>query len=139
MAAALLLSGCALFGPERSVEAYCDLYKERAAEMEAKYSDRAEGLGQNEDEVLSDLLVGLGSLMEAQGDLAAAYEDLSEVAPPEIENDVERMATALRKQADTVAEMGSDPLGAALGSTMTGLQNMGAAQNVAEFEQQNCV
>lgn len=135
-----LVAGTAACGTKRSVEAYCDLFRERVSELNGKYSDRADSMTDAaEADPLLGLLQGMGSLLEAQGDLAAMYEDLSKVAPPEIEDDVERIASVMRDQAEATAEMGSDPLAAALGGIMTGLQNMGPAQKVNDFEQANCV
>lgn len=135
LAAGLL--GC---GTERSEEAYCDMFNERVSELNGKYSERADSMTDTaEADPFLGLLEGMGTLLEAQGDLAATYEDLSKVAPPEIEGDVERLARSLRDQADATAEMGSDPLAGAVGGLLTGLQNMGPARKVNDFEVANCV
>lgn len=132
LAGIILLSACA----GRSVESFCATFYSEIDRLEDKYSNRlADSEGQDP---LAGLLTVLGTTAEAFGDYAVLYDRLEQVAPNDLQPDVAAVRDALNQQLVSMKEAGSDPLGAAFGSLITGLSVIGSEQRVNEYIAANC-
>ncbi|WP_104524103.1 hypothetical protein [Blastococcus atacamensis] len=125
----LALAGCS----GRSVEAYCETFYGEGQELRERWIEAGD---------TQDPFAAMGTIFSAPGDLAAFFDDLAEVAPEEIQSDVERMRDAFQEQADsmgdTAAGMFSNPFGTALGSLATGMSLTGPAERVDAYTLDNC-
>lgn len=125
----LALSGCG----GRSVEAYCETFYGEGQELREQWIEAGD---------TEDPFAAMGTIFSAPGDLAAFFDELADVAPEEIQSDVERMRDAFQEQADsmgdTAAGMFSDPFGTALGSLATGMSLSGPAERVDAWTLENC-
>ena len=124
-------TGC---GTERSVEAYCRVLDEQRRQYLEQYDpDQLEGLSDDEQ-----ALAGVGLAFGAMGDIPNIFDELSKVAPDEIQGDVEAVRDAFKDQLDAASGAAGDPLGAIVGSLFTGLTAMGPMTRVEQFTVQNC-
>lgn len=129
------LLGCSDSG--RSTEAFCDTFESEALRLVDEYSSRLDGIDAESDP-LGALVLALGSILEAQGDLVVLLDRLEAVAPDEIQPEVEAVRDALKDQADAAGEALSDPL-AALGSGLAaGLTSMGSVTAIESYIRDNC-
>lgn len=115
-------------GPERSVEAYCDVWREEATELHDGYEEAID------EDPFSALLLGIG----AAEDMAVLLDKLARVAPDEIVSEVEALRDSLREQSSQQSEMISDPLGALGASMITALSSSGSYAAVDEYTLDNC-
>jgi hypothetical protein len=131
MVAALpaLLTACS----GRSVEAYCATFYGEGSQLRQQWIDAG-----NTD----DPFGAIGTIFSAPGDLASFFEELEEVAPDEIQPDVEQLRDGFQEQADsmgdTAAGMFDNPFGTALGSFVSGLALSGPAERVDAYTLENC-
>src|SRR4051794_908468 len=86
------LAGCTPF-QERNAAAYCHKYKTGFAQIKRDYPDVDQYASSNENPLLMLL-----SLTSASGDIVALIGDMGEVAPDDIQTDVERVHDTLQKQ-----------------------------------------
>ncbi|GEM_PF-2479089 len=115
-----VLAGCSS-GPERSVQAFCSTMDEH----EQAYLDQmaaAQGEG----------LAGIFTATSAIGDLERMWADLADVAPADVQGDVEAVRDAWRKQEDAAAD------GDWQASVVTGLLNAGPMGRVDAYVRENC-
>jgi hypothetical protein len=136
-----LLSGCdvPLIGDERSVESFCDTYWEQKDEYLTKYAERDEAIdAAGEEDPLLGVLAGLGTSMEALGDVVIIFDKLAKVAPDDIEPDVVAIRESLQKSIDNAGEAASNPLGALVGGLTSGLTTMGSWQRLSDYVVENC-
>lgn len=133
-AMASLVPSC---GQSRSVDAFCDTFRSQTTAMLEKYRSRLGSLDY-QNHPLKTLLVGAGSAIEAQGDLAVMFDHLEAVAPDEIEPEVAAVRDMYQKQLDTAAKAAGDPVGALVGGLVTGISSMGAYESVQKFILANC-
>lgn len=132
--ATLLLPAC---GAGRSTEAFCDTLEAQVVELRSKYTDRA-GMLDSEGDPLAALLVGLGSLVEAQGDLVVMFDRLEGVAPDDIQPEVAAVRESLQRQLDAAGESVGDPLGGLGSSLVAGVSAMGSYAAVQNYISSNC-
>lgn len=132
LVAVVLASGCS---DGRSVEAYCEVLESENQRIRDKYSDRFDGAG---EDPLADLVVGVASLLEAQGDIALLTERLAERAPEEVRLEHEAVAEFTREQADSAADAVTDPLGALAGAVVGSFTNSGNVRTVDRYASENC-
>lgn len=105
--------------------------------LRAKYDDRAAGLDPEGDPLMS-LIVALGSLVEAQGDLVVMFDRLEKVAPEEIQPEVAAVRDSMKDQLDSAGDAVGDPLGALGGALVAGLASMGSYSAVERYIESNC-
>jgi len=118
-AAAACLTACS--GSTRSVEAFCSTMEEHKqaylGQMEA-----AQGAG----------IDGLLTAISAVGDLKLMWKELAEVAPSDIQTDVEAVSEAWQKQEDNAGA------GDWMASITTALLNSGSMSRVDTYVRENC-
>ncbi|WP_409048286.1 hypothetical protein AB2L57_05840 [Microbacterium sp. HA-8] len=116
-------AGCltACSGSTRSVEAFCSTMEEHKqaylGQMEA-----AQGAG----------IDGLLTAISAVGDLKLMWKELAEVAPSDIQTDVEAVSEAWQKQEDNAGA------GNWMASITTALLNSGSMSRVDAYVRENC-
>jgi hypothetical protein len=130
----VLVGGC---GESRSTEAFCSTLEDQMVSLRAKYDDRAAGLDPEGDPLMA-LIVALGSLVEAQGDLVVMFDRLEKVAPEEIQPEVAAVRDSMKDQLDSVGDAVGDPLGALGGALVAGLASMGSYSAVQQYIESNC-
>ena len=112
------LTGCA---PARSVSAFCSTMEEHKAaylgQMEA-----AQGAG----------VSGLITAVSAVGDLKLMWKELADVAPSDIQGDVEAVSEAWQKQEDNAGA------GDWMSAIATALFNSGSMSRVDAYVRENC-
>lgn len=121
----------AFFRSERSVEAFCDVYREESARS-----------GGASNTAGSDAFMVLGNGDAASGRATLRmFERLEQVAPDAIESDVRSVRDNVRRQLEVSERAEVDPIGAigpALGGMVDGMLNAGAYLRVDRFIQQHC-
>ena len=120
----VVLSGCS----SRSVTAFCDELDESMAAM----AESSQELAETEDPLLG-FLGAFGTL----GDMQRALERLADVAPSEIQQDMEIVRDTVDDQLD-LGEAASNPLGALISGLGQGLMNQRSFQRVDDFALDNC-
>lgn len=132
VALAFSAAGC---GTTRSAEAYCatmDEHKERyLAAFEDAHADLTSGDG-------ADALVGSAQAVAAIGDLRIMWRQLADVAPPEIQADVEQIRDVTESQFERTQESLDDPFGTMAGNLLDGALATGSYQRVDAFTRENC-
>lgn len=124
----LLTGGLTACGPTRSVESYCDVM--------AEHKDRF--VTATQEAATTDPISSLATLITTMGDLNRMWEEAAEVAPEEIQTDVEAVREAWAQQLETAEKMASDPLGGLASSLMTGMISAGSMQRVDAYTAENC-
>jgi ADP-ribosylglycohydrolase len=118
-------------GSERSAEAYCRAFYEKAAPIREHYVEANE-------EIEEDPLSALVTLLGAPGDLTVIFDTMAEHAPDEIKADTEEARDALKKQQDSLGDALSDPLGAIGSGLIAGLTSSGSFSRVDSYLQAHC-
>lgn len=124
-----LVVGCG--GSERSPEAYCRAFYETAAPIRKSYVEAG-------NEVESDPLRSIVTLMGTPGDLSVIFDSMVAHAPDDIRSDTEAARDAMKKEQDAVGEGLSDPLGALGKSLGAGLTSSGSFQRVNDYLDEHC-
>jgi hypothetical protein len=123
------VAGCG--GPERSTAAYCKKYESGFAKIKADYPK----IDQYENTNPVELLLTLPSAM---GDITALIGDMSEVAPDEIQTDVERVHENLKKGQDSTGDIISSPIAGLASAFSRALTDSGAFNRMDAFTLKNC-
>jgi hypothetical protein len=122
---------------KRSASAYCHAYAAEKHSYLDKYNQRAAAVEQSDD-ALGSALVAAASGVEAIGDLRVMFDKLERVAPETVEPDVAAVRDSFAQQLDTLKSAGSNPLGALLGSLVSGIATSGSFQRVADWTNEHC-
>lgn len=117
------------FGPERSVESYCQTWKDEGEKLHKKWADQQVG---------GDLGSSINMLFGAPADLAEFFDKLDKVAPKDIEPDVARYRDAWQNVSDLLGENATDPLSFLTASLMVSAQSKGAETRINKWTQTNC-
>jgi len=131
LAVGVALSGCG--GPERSAGAYCAKYQSGFAQIKAEYPEVDQYSHSDENP-----LVMLISVVGASGDIVALIGDMAEVAPDEIQTDVERVHETLEDQLGSAGDIMDNPLGALANGLMKGIVNSGAFSRMDAYTLEHC-
>lgn len=123
--------------PERSVASFCATFEQESVRLQDKYQQRMEAAGASNDP-LGALLLGMGTLLEAQGDFVVLFNRLEQVAPTEIQPEVAAVRDTFKQQAEQMAELGKSPFGALAASLISGMSAQGSYQRVDSYVQQHC-
>jgi hypothetical protein len=135
--AASITSACG--GPARSVAAFCQTYNQQKTAYLAKYNAIDSQLNADENsDPLAAAFGGLGSSLEAMGDVVVIFDRLDQVAPPNIEPDVKAIYNSLVNEENDMSNAASNPLGALAGGLVTGLMTSGSWQRVGDYVTSNC-
>lgn len=114
-----------LFGPERSVTAYCQTWQTEGQKLRARYG------GADGNFVSASI-----ALMGAPDDLADLFDKLEKVAPSDIEPDVKRYRDAWKEIADSYRHGGLlDMLATQM---VVAAQVKGAEDRIDNWTQANC-
>lgn len=124
-------------GTERSVEAFCSTFEREAVRLHDKYGAQVRSVDAEADP-FGALLVGTGSLLEAQGDFVVLFDRLEKVAPEEIQPEVVALRDNFKRQAEAMGELADNPLGALGGGLISGLQSKGSYGRVEGYLGANC-
>lgn len=123
------LAGCG--EPERSAATYCQKYE---SGFEKIKGDNPK-IDQYENTNPLELLLTLPSAM---GDITALIGDMSEVAPDEIQTDVERVHENLKKSQDSTGEIIGSPLAGIAGALGRALTDGGAFNRMDAYTLEHC-
>jgi hypothetical protein len=127
---ALLLTSCG-GGSDRSAEAYCRAFYETAAPIRQGYVEA-------DNEMESDPLGSIVTLLGSPGDLEVIFSAMVEHAPDEIRPDTEAVQEAMKKEEEVVGEGLSDPIGALGKSLGAGLSSSGSFIRVERYLDEHC-
>ncbi len=134
LAVSLLLSSC---GTGRSVEAFCDTMISEQDRI-VREMEEAQALADQQDDELVSVLIGLGSSLEAIGELRTYTRKLADTAPSEIQTDAEAVADSMDAQFEAMKDSASNPLGALASSLVEGFTSAGSMDRVDSFARANC-
>jgi hypothetical protein len=134
--ASTMLSGCG-GGPQRSASSYCTTFEDQAVRLRSKYESRLESVKEQSDGFMG-LIVAMGTVFEAQGDLVVLFDKLADHAPDEIVSETEAVRDSFKAQIDSGGKAVSDPLGALTSGLVSGLTSMGSMAAVESYIQDNC-
>ncbi len=129
-ALALLPTGCG-GGSDRSADAYCRAFYETGAPIRETYVHA-------DEEVESNPLQSIATLLGSPGDLAVIFHTMAEHAPDEIRADTEAAQQAMEKEQEAVGEGLSDPLSALGKSLGAGLTSSGSFERVETYLDDHC-
>ena len=115
--AAMVLAACS--GTTRSVDSFCSVLDEHKTQY-LEQMDAASGQG----------LAGIATAIGAIGDLKLMWKDLAEVAPADIQTDVEAVRDAWAKQEDDAGDWQK--------VLTTALLNSGSMSRVDAYIRENC-
>jgi hypothetical protein len=118
-------------GSDRSPEAYCRAFYGSAAPIRQSYVEAGE-------EVESDPLKAVVTLLGSPGDLTVIFDSMAEHAPDEIRADTEAARDALKKEQDALGDEFSDPLGALGAGVIAGLTSSGSFSRVDSYLNEHC-
>jgi hypothetical protein len=127
---ALALDACG-GSSERSPEAYCRAFYETAAPIRESYVEAGE-------EVETDPLGAIVTLLGSPGDLTVIFDSMSKHAPDEIQADTEAARDALEEEQESLGEEFSDPLGAIGAGVIAGLTSPGSFSRVDAYLNEHC-
>jgi len=130
-AAAAGISACGSEAEARTPEAYCRAFYEKGVPLHDEYEDAAQNME-------TDMLGGLLTLMQSPGDMATLLDDMSAHAPDDIRSDTEAARDALKKQQESMGDAISDPLGALGSSLGLALTSSGSFERVDEYLNEHC-
>lgn len=135
----IALPGCALMSkdPPRTTETFCSTMKAEQARIRRELQDASDAMDSSGDD-LASVLIGMGSLGRAAGELRTYFLKLSKVAPPEIQTEVEVIAKTLDEQIDKSADVISDPLGSLASTVMSGITVSGELERVSQYAHDHC-
>ena len=88
---ALVVAGC---GQERSPEAYCDAFWDKAIPLHEQYTKAAE-------EAEANPIGAIMNLFSSPRDLAGVFDSMAKAAPEEIRTDTEAVRDSFNKLADS--------------------------------------
>lgn len=124
----IAVPSCA-FTSHRSVTKYCSTFYGEGEELRQKF------LKVNPE---ADPLGGLAALAGAPGDYEVFFARLADVAPGEIQHDVEAIRDALKKQKEQAADVATNPLGTLASGFITSLQVSGSYERVDRYTRERC-
>lgn len=125
---ALVVAGC---GQERSPEAYCDAFWDKAIPLHEQYTKAAE-------EAEANPIGAIMNLFSSPRDLAGVFDSMAKAAPEEIRTDTEAVRDSFNKLADSYGDTMKDPLGGLLGSLGNALSVGNAMGRVDKYMSQHC-
>jgi hypothetical protein len=127
-----LVAGCS---SGRSPEAYCSVYEKHKQRFIDAMGEAQSSMDSSDD---LGVVVGLAQTAGALGDLQRMWEELADVAPEDIQQDVEVVRDVSAKQADRSGQSISDPVGAMSGLLVDALMNSGSFRRVDTYTQEQC-
>lgn len=128
--AAAVLSGC---GAERSPEAYCKAFYDRAAPLRKSFVEtNKEGVND------SNFLGALVQLISAPGDLANIFDGMVDHAPDDIQAETKAVRDSFKKLQDNLGDSVTNPLGALGANLVNGMSVSGSLSKVDAYLQQHC-
>ena len=132
--ALLLGAGACGSGPEPSAENFCKSVTENAGKLRdssAKLRTLAEESGAAKS--VGDVASAAKSFI----DLAALYDEMAKVAPPEVKADAEKVRTTF-DQLSSGAETDATNLAEAAKGTLDSLRNSGEMQRLRDYAKSQC-
>jgi hypothetical protein len=136
VAAGLLAAGCS--GAEtRSVENYCTTYEAEKKAYLDKYAELSRTANEQEDPLLA-VVISAGAGIASIGDARAIFDKLADVAPQEIQPDVETVRDSLQQSIDDAGEALDNPLSGLGKALLNGLTSAGSWDRVGAWTEENC-
>jgi hypothetical protein len=129
-ASALALTACG-GGEDRSPEAYCRAFYEKAAPIRQGYVDASKNVN-------ADPLTSIVKLLQAPSDMAAIFGGMVDHAPDDIKSDTEQVRDSFKKLSDSEGDMLSNPLLAAGKSIINGVAAGGSFERVDAYLAAHC-
>jgi hypothetical protein len=121
----VLLNACS---SERSVQAFCGELDRGMRDLDAAAQATME---------TDDLLVGLMGIAGSLGEYQRLLERLADVAPKEIQQDMEVVRDTIAGQLD-VGAAASDPFGAMIAAFGQAMMNQGSFERVDQYARTHC-
>lgn len=122
---------------KRSPEALCDVFRKESIRLHDKYESQMSAAN-GQGDPLAGLFAGVGSLLQAQGDMVVMFERLDRVAPDDIEPDVAAVRDAFKQQAEAMRNAASNPLGAFGAGLLGAIQSSGSWEQVDTYVTKHC-
>lgn len=129
--AAVSLTACGSSGDERSPEAYCRAFYEKAAPIRQSYVDADKNMS-------ADPVGGILKLIRAPGDMEAIFAGMVDHAPDDIRSDTEQVRDSFKKMQDTEGDALSNPLLAAGKGIINSLTSAGSFDRVDAYLGRHC-
>ncbi len=126
--ACLLLAGC---GSDRSPEAYCRSFYEKAAPIRESYVEAGK-------DVEGNPLAAIVALFSAPGDLASIFDGMIDHAPDEIRSDTVIVRDSFNEMRESMGDAVDSPLKAIGKGLVNSLTSAGAFQRVDTYLTQHC-
>lgn len=120
----------------RSVDAFCATYDEQQAAYLARYGQGDPGDGSGGP--VANVFGSLGTITSALGDVVIIFDELSKVAPDDIESDVSAIHDSLQAQLDGAAAAAGDPLRALAAGFFQGMATSGSWERVGQYVVTHC-
>jgi hypothetical protein len=130
---ALCLGGCG--GTGRSTAAFCNTMRSEQQQILAQLNATAAGGGNSG---LMHALAGLGASVQAIGALRTYFDELSDVAPPPIEDDAKIVAQAYDQQFSDMGSSLSHPFSSLFGALVNGMATSSQLDAMNQFALQQC-
>lgn len=124
----LVVGGC---GAERSPQAYCDAFWDKAIPFREQLTKSNENLD-------NDPFTGIMNLLSPPRDLAGIFDSMAKAAPEEIRTDTEAVRDAFNKLADSYGETVKNPFGALASNLGTALLTGAAMNRVDAYLTEHC-
>lgn len=130
-----LAATTAACGQSRSAEAFCAVVKTNQDRFTATMTHAVSSVQSGQT---GEVVGGVAEMIGALGDLQTMWHDLADVAPEQIQTDVERLRDENDRQLETVKEHPTEPLTSLGGILVGALTTSGSATRVATFVTDNC-
>jgi len=133
----VLLSACG--GTTRSVAAFCQTYHQQKSAYLTKYGGLASQVSsESKTDPLAAVVGGIAGSFSAFGDIKVMFDRLDQVAPSDVEPDVDAVYKSLQQEESSLAAEASNPLGALFSGVITALTTSGSWQRVSNYISANC-
>lgn len=133
------VSSCSAFQDEqaRTPERFCAVMTAEQTRIRGELEDGIDQMETSEDE-LASVLIGLGSVGRATGQLRTYFRKLEAVAPEEVRPHVQAVAEAVDDQLDAASDAATDPLGSLASGLVSGLMASGDLDAVNTYALEHC-
>ena len=131
----LACAGCAVSigacGSDRSPQAYCTAFYDKAAPIRQSYVTA-------DAQASTDPLGSLVKVISAPGDLASIFDGMVPHAPDDIKSDTVAVRDSFKHLNDSLGKALTNPLAALGGNLMVALTSAGAFQRVSAYLDTHC-
>lgn len=119
----------------RTSENFCSVMDKHKQRYEAAMAEAASAMNGTD---ASSLLKGVAKMTSAVGDLQVMWDELANVAPGDIQPDVEVVRDTNKKELDLLKDAADDPLGVLASGLLSGLTSSGSFERVNRYSADHC-